>query len=338
MTHRLSGTYILALRLWTPCEFSVGRLGAAPFAAGWYLYAGSAMGPGGLQARLARHRRQRWSGKRLHWHIDYVRERSQWAGAWVRASSERFECAWASALRDLPAARVVLPGFGASDCECPSHLVWVPSLPDDTWFAAVLGAERMTMATGRLDALLETLTVGEEDLREEAALALGPMGADAVEPLAALWATGDAQARWWAARALAEIDDEGVVQPLAAALQDPDPDVRACAALALGRAGRASGAQALVASLTDPSAFVAGIAADALAMIGEPAVEALVGMMQDKADPQARLLAVRALSRIRSPQSVGPLLEALGDPSYLVRYYAQEALDALGVGMVYFPP
>lgn len=336
MTFVGTGTYILALRLWAPCERPVGRLGPVALAAGWYLYVGSAMGPGGLYARLARHRRQQWSGKRLHWHIDYVRECAQWAGAWVRPSGECLECEWASALRALPTARVVAPGLGASDCGCPSHLVWAPALPDDGWFSAVLGAERMTVAVGRAEELLEILTVGEESAREEAALALGALGAEAVEPLAALLAQGEPQARWWAARALAEIDDEGVVPPLAAALQDGDPDVRACAALALGRVGRPGGASALAHSLTDPSALVAAIAADALSMIGEPAVEALVGMMQDGAHPQARLLAVRALSRIQAQPSVGPLLEALDDPSYLVRYYAREALDALGVGMVYF--
>ncbi len=192
------------------------------------------------------------------------------------------------------------------------------------------------MAVGRLEELLEILTVGEESAREGAALALGVVGAEAVEPLATLLAQGEPQARWWAARALAEIDDEGVVPPLASALQDGDPDVRACAALALGHVGRAGGASALAHSLTDPSAYVAAIAADALSMIGEPAVEALVGMMQDGSHPQARLLAVRALGRIQSQPSVGPLLEALDDPSYLVRYYAREALDAMGVGMVYF--
>jgi HEAT repeat protein len=83
--------------------------------------------------------------------------------------------------------------------------------------------------------------------------------------------------------------------------------------------------------------FVAGIAADALTMIGAPAVEALVALLQVP-EAHTRLLAVRALGRIKAESAVGPLFKLLDDPSYLVRYYAGEALEALGVGMVYIAP
>ena len=89
--------------------------------------------------------------------------------------------------------------------------------------------------------------------------------------------------------------------------------------------------------MADDSAFVAGIAADALTMIGEPAVGPLAEALA-YSSPHARLLAVRALSRIRSQNAVGPLFGALEDSSYLVRYYAEEALEAMGVGMLYLSP
>jgi len=82
---------------------------------------------------------------------------------------------------------------------------------------------------------------------------------------------------------------------------------------------------------------VASIAADALSMIGEPAVEPLAEMLSD-ASPHTRLLAVRALGRIGTRGTLAPLFGALEDSSYLVRYYAQEALEALGVGMVFLRP
>lgn len=173
--------------------------------------------------------------------------------------------------------------------------------------------------------------------REEAALALAGFGPEAVEPLARALARGDTDARWWAARALAEVGGSDAVSPLVSALADADPDVRACAALALGRIGDASAAPALAASLGDVSAFVASITADALSMIGEPAIDALAERL-DQEDHHVRLLAVRALSRIGSQRAIAPLFGVLEDPSYLVRHYAQEALEALGVGIVFLKP
>jgi Uri superfamily endonuclease len=331
------GTYVLALWLEASRDLSVGRLGAFKFPAGWYLYVGSALGPGGLRARLVRHWRRVGSGKRTHWHVDYLRERAVWGGAWVRSSGERLECTWAAALRRLPGARVVAPDFGASDCRCPAHLVHLPALPDQQWFLSVLGAERTTVGNDELDELLGMLVSDSEERREAAALALGRHGAAAAERLAVLLAKGDSDARWWAARALAEVGRDGAVPPLLAVLDDPDPDLRACAALALGRIGDGSAAPALASQLNDDSAFVASIAADALGMIGEPAVDALVGKLNDES-PHVRLLSVRSLGRIRSRRAIVPLFGVLEDPSYLVRHYAHEALESMGVGMVFIAP
>ena len=331
------GTYVLALWLDAPHEISVGRLGRFEFPSGWYLYVGSARGPGGLQARLQRHWRRLASGKRAHWHVDYLREHAIWGGAWARCSKRRLECVWADVLRRRSDASTVARGFGASDCRCRSHLVRSASLPSEDWFSSNLGPERVAVAPDEANDLLEVLVSAGENSREEAALALGRFGGAAVERLAAILATGEADARWWAARALAEVGGESAVPPLVSALEDQDPDVRACAALALGRAGDGSAAPALADRLGDESAFVASIAADALSMMGEHAVEALAGRLDDES-PHVRLLAVRALGRTRSQGAIAPLFDVLEDQSYLVRYYAHEALEALGVGMVFVAP
>jgi HEAT repeat protein len=144
-------------------------------------------------------------------------------------------------------------------------------------------------------------------------------------------------ARWWAARALAEVGGPGAVEALVQSLEDDDPDVRACAALALGRIGAAAAAPALAGRLADGSAFVASVTADALSMIGDGAVDALAAQLASES-AHTRLLAVRALSRIKSQRAIGPLFGLLEDPSYLVRHYAHEALEALGVGMIFFSP
>lgn len=331
------GTYVLAVWLEAPRDISIGRLGAFRFPAGWYLYVGSAFGPGGLGARLGRHWRTFSSGKRAHWHLDYLREQALWGGAWGCDSPHQLECTWAAAMHRLPDAEVVVPGFGASDCRCWAHLVRLPALPDETWFASALGAARIAVAEEEMDELLEILISGADDSREAAAVALGRFGEAVAEPLARLLVGEDADARWWAARALAEVGTDGAVPPLVDALGDPDPDVRACAALALGQIDDGAAAPDLAALLADESVFVASIAADALSMIGQPAVEALVEKLADR-NPHVRLLAVRTLGRIGSQGAIGPLFGVLEDPSYLVRHYAREALEAQGVGMVFWAP
>jgi Uri superfamily endonuclease len=337
MNSAIIGTYVLALWLDATRTIRAGRLGDIEFPAGWYLYVGSAMGSGGLPARLARHLLRLGPAKRAHWHVDYVREWAIWGGAWARGSGERLECAWASAMRQLPGAEIVAPGFGASDCRCATHLVYVATLPQEDWFASVLGAERIELGTDELQDLLQALSAGSDEHREAAAQALGRFGAAAVEPLAALLADESADLRWWAARALAEVGPKGAVPLLAGALGDADPDVRACAALALGHIGDGAAAGDLAARLSDESTYVASVVGDALSMIGEEAVDALAERLDDDS-AHVRLLAVRALSRIHSQRAIGPLLGVLEDSSYLVRYYANEALEALGVGIVLLAP
>jgi len=188
------------------------------------------------------------------------------------------------------------------------------------------------------DDLMKTLTSGGDEKREAAVQEMSRLGDVFIKPLAAqLTGAQEADARWWAARALAEIGGQAAVGPLAQALDDTEPDVRACAALALGHIDAGSATAALAARLADDSTFVAGIAGDALSMIGPPAVEALTASLQA---PQAcaRLLAVRALGRIGDEQAVEPLCRLLDDSSYLVRYHVEEALEAMGVGMVYVAP
>ncbi|MFN2291050.1 MAG: DUF123 domain-containing protein [Anaerolineae bacterium] len=331
------GAYVLALSLDEAQTITIGCLGRFQMPAGWYLYIGSARGPGGLAGRLRRHRRRLGPGKRAHWHIDYLREQATWGGAWVRHTGERLECLWAQAFRQLPGARTVVPGFGASDCGCPGHLVHVPELPDEDWFASTLNADRMMLEDKALVELLEILDSADDERREAAALALRHFGHEAAAPLAEMLARGNANTRWWAARALAEVGGQPAVSALVRVLDDPEPDVRACIALALGRLKAAEGAPALASLLADESAFVASVAADALSMIGEAAVPTLAESLEAE-DAHPRLLAVRALGRIKSQQAIGPLFGLLEDPSYLVRYYAREALEALGVGMLFFSP
>jgi Uri superfamily endonuclease len=121
-----SGTYALLLALDVPTEIEVGSLGGIQFESPFYMYVGSAFGPGGLGARVKHHAQPI---RRAHWHIDYLRQAADVISIWYSAGSERFECTWASAALELHGASAV-PLFGSSDCRCSSHLFGLSTLPN----------------------------------------------------------------------------------------------------------------------------------------------------------------------------------------------------------------
>jgi Uri superfamily endonuclease len=120
------GTYILLLRVDSPCTVVVGRLGTAALAPGWVLYVGSAFGPGGLAARLRHHLRP---ASKPHWHIDYVRAALDLCEIWVCAAPQRLEHRFAALLHSARGSSIPLPRCGASDCRCPAHLFHFAARP-----------------------------------------------------------------------------------------------------------------------------------------------------------------------------------------------------------------
>jgi HEAT repeat protein len=102
----------------------------------------------------------------------------------------------------------------------------------------------------------------------------------------------------------------------------------------LGELGAGEAVADLVHCLSDPSPLVSRIAADGLARIGPPAVSALIAALQAE-DAPTRAGAARALSVIQPKEAVPALCAALDDPSAMVTYYAEEALERMGVGLVF---
>lgn len=121
-----AGTYVLLIDSVRPEPILVGRLGTMRVQPGTYAYVGSAFGPGGVKARVERHLRGTSSP---HWHIDYLRPQGRVHSVWHTYDAVRRECAWAEALRSMPAATTPLDGFGASDCDCLAHLVHTRNQP-----------------------------------------------------------------------------------------------------------------------------------------------------------------------------------------------------------------
>lgn len=129
------GTYVLILRSRTRATLQIGRRGALALEPGCYAYVGSALGPGGLAARVGRHARQ---DKRRHWHIDYLREATILTQVWFRYDTARLEHHWAQILHGMPGMAAV-DGFGCTDCGCRAHLFFARRAPRRADFAATAG-------------------------------------------------------------------------------------------------------------------------------------------------------------------------------------------------------
>ena len=126
------GSYLLLIKILsvTTIEWRASEYALRP---GWYLYAGSARGPGGMRARVLRHMRAQ---KRSHWHIDKITRQTTPTAAICYTTQD--ECGLVADLAaDLVSTSTTspavpgdfdfpLPGFGSSDCKnCNSHfLAW----------------------------------------------------------------------------------------------------------------------------------------------------------------------------------------------------------------------
>lgn len=117
-----SGCYFIILKLEEDKELEVGGLKTISFKKGYYLYTGSAKR--GLAKRTARHSRVR---KRKHWHIDYLREHAQFIKALPIRTTGDIECALAAGAAGLSDWQI--DRFGASDCDCSSHLFGFSNSP-----------------------------------------------------------------------------------------------------------------------------------------------------------------------------------------------------------------
>ena len=120
------GTYALILSSASDELVQIGRLGQLHVRAGFYVYVGSAFGPGGVRARLAHHCRP---AARPHWHIDYLRVAAHIITIWYTYDTLRREHQWAEVLQRTRGASIPLQRFGASDCTCASHLYFLSTRP-----------------------------------------------------------------------------------------------------------------------------------------------------------------------------------------------------------------
>ncbi len=120
------GTYALILEAAEAFELAVGKLGFLKGPAGYYLYCGSAFGPGGVLARTSHHRRFSW---KPHWHIDYLKSIAVIREIWFSHDPVKREHDWVGVLLKDNNTTIPFPGFGSSDCVCQSHLLFSEDKP-----------------------------------------------------------------------------------------------------------------------------------------------------------------------------------------------------------------
>ena len=115
------GTYLLVIEVKENQQISIGKRPLASFRKGVYLYVGRAKN--GLQGRIKRHLSKK---KKTFWHIDYLLQKAEVQEVWIKRDFFD-ECQTALEIKNLlKDTSSPLKKFGASDCNCASHLFYLP--------------------------------------------------------------------------------------------------------------------------------------------------------------------------------------------------------------------
>jgi HEAT repeat protein len=187
-----------------------------------------------------------------------------------------------------------------------------------------------------LDELLADLTSGDETRAENAVPGLVELGEEAFPALRDLLESTVADQRWWALRTLAQssLARTAWLLPL---LGDSATEVRQAAALGLYSHPDETAISPLLRALSDEDSMVSDLARNALVAIGKPAVPSLLEVPKD-APQRARINALRALAEIADYGAIPTLMAALEEDSVMLKHWAEEGLERLGLNMVYLKP
>jgi|GEM_PF-3411545 len=187
-----------------------------------------------------------------------------------------------------------------------------------------------------VEPLINALRDEYPDVCRAAAEALGKIGdKKAIEPLIIALRDKDWRVRWDAALALREIGDKRAVEPLINALRDGSPDVCRAAAEALGKIGDKKAIEPLIIALR--SLFVRYAAIEALEKIepewhktevAKKQVPEFINALRNGCS-DVRIGAAEALGKIGDKKAIEPLIIALRDWDWRVRYAAIEALEKI---------
>lgn len=180
---------------------------------------------------------------------------------------------------------------------------------------------------GAFDDVVRALQSHDEEVREEAARALGELGdRRAVNPLIELLGDDNRYVRREAAKSLGKIGDEHAIPALINALKDEDRYGREGAAEGLGGMGEKA-FSSLIRAIKDEDWHVRMGAAIAFRIIGDKnALKVLIPAMKDE-NRFVRREVIKSLGRIGDHSVIDTLIAALKDPDRSVRLRAVSALS-----------
>jgi Uri superfamily endonuclease len=118
------GIYQLLIYLPKDAWIVIGKKGKFKFPKGYYVYTGSARN--GLEKRVERHLKK---NKKHFWHIDYLLDFALIKKVFLFTNDEFDECALNLKTLEKSNAKIIMPKFGASDCDCPAHLAFFERMP-----------------------------------------------------------------------------------------------------------------------------------------------------------------------------------------------------------------
>jgi Uri superfamily endonuclease len=161
------GTYVLVTHAAQMKRLEIGRLGAFTIVPGYYVYVGSALGAGGLRARVGHHLE---STANPHWHIDYLLRWVTPIEVWHTTDDRRLEHRWAELLENASQFRVPIPRFGSSDYHRTrsSHLFYSKRRPAFRWFEQQL-AEQFEGVRAEQYLVPQPTTVSDREVRQQPA-------------------------------------------------------------------------------------------------------------------------------------------------------------------------
>ena len=122
------GTYLLVLSNTKSQKINIGKQGDFLFPSGLLVYVGSAFGSGGLRGRISHHLRV---NRKCHWHFDYLLQKMAVYQFLYTENPRRLEHEWAMLLERILELSIPMKRFGASDCQCASHLFHIASQYED---------------------------------------------------------------------------------------------------------------------------------------------------------------------------------------------------------------
>ncbi len=129
-----TGTYALVFTCNKTRAVEIGKLGTLNVQPGYYIYIGSAFGPGGIKGRVGHHLRQQ---PRAHWHVDYLKPHCSLLEIWIEYSDHKHEVQWARSLSECKNTATPMNGFGASDTAAASHLFYLKTRPEPRLLAII---------------------------------------------------------------------------------------------------------------------------------------------------------------------------------------------------------